>query len=978
MVIAVDFGTAGSGASYAFVATPETITPVNTKSGQNKMPTALLLGTRQEFVAFGADAINQYAALTPEDQQAYYLFTAFKMGLYTPEPAKPAAPTAPTANKAEASPLPNDNKAPLAAAGAPNQAAPPTPKGSTTPTAVADKTPADNKSPVDGKGPVEVLKTVVAGEGKASVSAPGDAKVGLVVAEPKVGGPLMVRARNGRYVEMSLVLTESLRYLRNLPLKAVRGASTHDLLRDSDVRYVVTVPAIWVDSSKQMMRNAAIAAGYPADEGRLLLALESEAAALACRHADVKNNGRLTEAGMRLVVIDAGGGTLDITSHRVCADGTVSEVQQTTGNDCGSWRVDKAFVQWLRVVFGAEEIDKYANDNPNDFFLIGQDFEQQKILFEPAPARTAVGPPLVGAGPDSRIRLPPSFVDTFKLAGAGNARRQIWPHPKPPLAAAAAAAAPVPQPAAILPIAPAAILTPAPAVSAAGPKSVAVLGAADVKGATAGKTVVAPLVAAGKTGVVGAAAPSKSAVKETDRLLGFGGILDSSDEDGGFTLLDGDGNDGVEVADVSVDYFAALGRAVDSTLTPIFAKGGQALEQTPLKAVSAPDSAPLVGVKSAQAASEQTGVEMTDRRPPVAPLQSVSESAAPSDQSKVGFAADAKVVTPDGKVISEGAKGDGTLKSATEGAKVYGKVMVLDAMTLAGVGVGGKVGVARSPEEDRKHLAASLSYPVSEETAAYQRGGLRLSHGQMLSFYVPLLYEMAVKSDEVMAATRADFMFSVGGFSESPLVFKVLSDIAARYNARIVRPPNCGMAVLTGATLYGLNRQLVSARVVKRTYGLEVCWPGISGFKGRPSQRMPHVNNPDYTAVPNVLEHFVTAGQVVPCDEEVTKNFWTMDPWATRCHLFLYACDSADVHFTDQVGAQKLAEIVILLSENGAGGASPTEGRFTVTFQFGSTEIAVSAHDRYSNRTCETKLTFGGQGLDGPLSKLLPSRTTPA
>src|ERR1700721_1475451 len=52
---------------------------------------------------------------------------------------------------------------------------------------------------------------------------------------------------------------------------------------ESELRWCITVPAIWDDQDKQAMRQAAYDAGFPEGEDRLLLSIEPEAAALYCQ-----------------------------------------------------------------------------------------------------------------------------------------------------------------------------------------------------------------------------------------------------------------------------------------------------------------------------------------------------------------------------------------------------------------------------------------------------------------------------------------------------------------------------------------------------------------------------------------------------------------------------------------------------------------------------------------------------------------------
>ena len=62
-----------------------------------------------------------------------------------------------------------------------------------------------------------------------------------------------------------------------------------NVLEGEDVRWVITVPAIWRSAAKQLMREAAYAAGMasPTLPQQLLISLEPEAASLFCRQLKV-------------------------------------------------------------------------------------------------------------------------------------------------------------------------------------------------------------------------------------------------------------------------------------------------------------------------------------------------------------------------------------------------------------------------------------------------------------------------------------------------------------------------------------------------------------------------------------------------------------------------------------------------------------------------------------------------------------------
>lgn len=54
------------------------------------------------------------------------------------------------------------------------------------------------------------------------------------------------------------------------------------------------------------------------------------------------------------MVIDAGGGTIDITVHKPNEDGTLIEVHPPSGGDWGSTNVNKEFIRVLEELYGAD------------------------------------------------------------------------------------------------------------------------------------------------------------------------------------------------------------------------------------------------------------------------------------------------------------------------------------------------------------------------------------------------------------------------------------------------------------------------------------------------------------------------------------------------------------------------------------------------------------------------------------------------
>ncbi|KAJ3032586.1 Heat shock 70 kDa protein 12A [Rhizophlyctis rosea] len=123
------------------------------------------------------------------------------------------------------------------------------------------------------------------------------------------------------------------------------------------VVYCLTVPAMWEDEQKDIMRQAAVEAGIieKFHSSNLFIVTEPEAAT----HYALKQTGTaaafdLTEGDLYMVC-DAGGGTVDLTIHEVIGDGKLRELD-CRGATCGSSRVDDAFYILLEEKLGERNV----------------------------------------------------------------------------------------------------------------------------------------------------------------------------------------------------------------------------------------------------------------------------------------------------------------------------------------------------------------------------------------------------------------------------------------------------------------------------------------------------------------------------------------------------------------------------------------------------------------------------------------------
>lgn len=128
------------------------------------------------------------------------------------------------------------------------------------------------------------------------------------------------------------------------------------VVKNIPMEFVVTVPAIWSDFAKDKTKQACErAASLSATKGPVHLVSEPEAAAIYALHG-LDPHG--LEVNDTIVVVDAGGGTVDLISYTITKLKPVLEVQEAapgSGALCGSTFLNMRFAKFLKSKLGKEE-----------------------------------------------------------------------------------------------------------------------------------------------------------------------------------------------------------------------------------------------------------------------------------------------------------------------------------------------------------------------------------------------------------------------------------------------------------------------------------------------------------------------------------------------------------------------------------------------------------------------------------------------
>ena len=110
--------------------------------------------------------------------------------------------------------------------------------------------------------------------------------------------------------------------------------------------------------------------------------------------------------GMRYIIVDCGGGTVDLTVHEMEGTGLLKELYKASGGAWGAIGVDREFENLLVKMFGIDFVVSFKNTKPAGWVDLMIAFEAKKRTANPAKAT-----PL-------NVSLPFSFIEHYqKLKG---------------------------------------------------------------------------------------------------------------------------------------------------------------------------------------------------------------------------------------------------------------------------------------------------------------------------------------------------------------------------------------------------------------------------------------------------------------------------------------------------------------------------------------------------------------------------------
>ena len=183
---------------------------------------------------------------------------------------------------------------------------------------------------------------------------------------------------------VNILITDYLREMGALILKTLQDHYGGQLTKQA-IQWCVTVPSIWDNAAKAVMKtcmtSAGLVDGVDGSRHPLIMVLEPEAASFFCHK--VMSDEQVLRVGEKLLVADIGGGTSDIVVQEVVSAGRsgyrVREVTTSSGGLCGGSYVDKEFMEFLHRKIPC--LQECITQQPSIYGQLVQAWEHTKTSF---------------------------------------------------------------------------------------------------------------------------------------------------------------------------------------------------------------------------------------------------------------------------------------------------------------------------------------------------------------------------------------------------------------------------------------------------------------------------------------------------------------------------------------------------------------------------------------------------------------------
>ncbi|ETO01604.1 hypothetical protein RFI_35834, partial [Reticulomyxa filosa] len=200
-----------------------------------------------------------------------------------------------------------------------------------------------------------------------------------------------LQSTNGTNVSTETVFVSALEYCKQ---KAMQYLSQNNLIAsENKIQWAITVPAIWDEKAKGLMKQWAQQANLwsPSIPNQLIIALEPECASI-CMMLEMKDNPNQVQfqTGDCYMMMDLGAGTADMVCHEITGPFEVREMIASFGGPWGSSYINQDILTIFGQIFGEQRMKEFQVTSPEYYLKLLEAIEESKQRFFKVGKKTGI------------------------------------------------------------------------------------------------------------------------------------------------------------------------------------------------------------------------------------------------------------------------------------------------------------------------------------------------------------------------------------------------------------------------------------------------------------------------------------------------------------------------------------------------------------------------------------------------------------
>ena len=243
---------------------------------------------------------------------------------------------------------------------------------------------------------------------------------------------------------------------------------------------------------------------------------------------------------------------------------------------------------------------------------------------------------------------------------------------------------------------------------------------------------------------------------------------------------------------------------------------------------------------------------------------------------------------------------------------------------------------------------------------SFRNGSLVITHEKAKSLFTPVTQDLVKhlkKLDRDLKGERIKYVLLVGGFAQSEILQEAVKEHFKSSDCRVLVPSEAQLAVVKGAVMFGHDPSVISSRIARVTYGIEV----MREFDAKQHDPRYQEHSEGIIWCTSLFKPIIQKDESIEVGTEksikVGTNFESRTKGETEIEI--YSSDKKDVKYTYDSGVSLVTKLCVKHTGS-AEDYSARKQPIEIVVKFGGTELNFRAKADKKGHWVDTSVKFFG------------------